>query len=177
MTTISQTEHTTEDITAVIIQSIFQNCEIIRNKQVPNSNIKTRPDFYIPSEQLIIEFDGYQHYNTSSVILRDRLKDVRYGEMGIKIIRIPYFVQLTRSVQQILFNDVSSTHVVYPHGFINNKALLPADFCELGIKRFVQDLNDYEFIAEEIILSLVNKINTASCIEEVLPPSLFYLAA
>lgn len=168
-------EYTTENITSEIIHDLFPNTQILCNKQVPNSGIKTRPDFYIPTENLIVEFDGFQHYNSSSVILRDRRKDVRYGEMGIKVIRIPYFVQLNHHMQVHLFGRRSVIDVEYQHGFIDPKALLPADFCELGIMRFVKDLDKYEIVYNDIVHSL-QLICESKLIEEVLPPSLFFLS-
>lgn len=45
----------------------------------------------------------------------------------------------------------------YPNGFIDKKAVLPSDFCELGIELFKNDLVKFEYHAQEIIESLKEK--------------------
>lgn len=56
-------------------------------------------DFYIPSKNLIIEFDGRQHfaetdhftYSYSKVLSHDAIKNKYCEEKGIELIRIPYW--------------------------------------------------------------------------------------
>ena len=53
--------------------------------------------------------------------------------------------------------------------------MLPADYCELGIKHFENDIKNFYYIKNEIIFSLKNKIKKYKDIKLVLPPSLNYL--
>jgi len=165
----------TEKTIPTELKNIFPGYEFVHNRQVPNSNLKTRPDFRNDELKLIIEFDGYLHYSKSSVIIMDNVKDSEYSNMGYKIIRIPYFIQLSHSVVKYLFNKDINITQNYPHGFIDDAALLPCDFCELGINKFSNDLNNFEFIKNDILQSIKNKIIQHNHINKVLPPSLEYL--
>ena len=65
--------------------------------------IRLRPDCRSESLKLIIEFDGLQHYTNPSVIVDDRVKTKVYEDGGYKVVRIPYFIQLTNEVVEIMF--------------------------------------------------------------------------
>ena len=68
----------------------------------PKTGFKLRCDFYIPSKNTVIEFDGIQHYeyvkefdkkNKEAFLerqYRDSVKDEYCKEKNIKLIRIPY---------------------------------------------------------------------------------------
>jgi hypothetical protein len=121
---------------------------------------KFRPDYVSTQHMIIVEFDGYLHYTKSKTILDDSNKDKIFSHLGYKIIRIPYFVQLDKRVMHKLFGDFvldSFDYVDYPHGFIDSKAVLPADFCSLGVQRFKSDLERFDFIRDEILKSLYIK--------------------
>ena len=137
-----------------------------------------RPDIFVPDKQLIVEFDGYRHYSQAHVILADAKKDELFRESGYTIVRCPYFVQLQSLVVRHLFgsyvND-SADFNVYPHGFIDNKALLPADFNELGVTKFRNNLRDFAFIKDDIVAGLENKVRQLGDPLRVYPPSLLSL--
>lgn len=146
-----------------------QNPNWIHDKIVPNSGINNRPDFRSDNLKLIVEFDGFQHYTQSSYIIKDEIKDSTYSKMGYTIVRIPYFVQLESRTISYLFGFNYEYKQTYPHGFIDKNAILPADFCELGIERFIKDLQRFSFIKTEIIESLIAK---SADIRTVIPQSL-----
>lgn len=134
------------------------------------------PDFVIEDLKLIIEYDGPRHYTQASTAVRDFKKTEVYTQHGYKVINIPYFVQLDEAVISDLFSDYkdelnsNSTFNIYPHGFISDKVILPADFCSLGVERFKKDLdNNFSYIRDDIILSLNNKITTRRSKLEVYP--------
>ena len=148
----------TEDSLEEFLKQIYPNKEIIRNKIVPNSNLKSRPDFRIEEEKIIVEFDVYKHYSLFETQSIDEIKYHQYTYMGYKVIRIPYFIQLSTDVIFKLFGiylpDFEQT---FPHGFIDNKALTPLDFNYNGLLKFRDDLIIFEKeIAEEILYSLVD---------------------
>lgn len=161
------------------LTQIFESCvpefQFVHNKTVPDSGIKSRPDYRFETIKLIVEFDGYRHYQNTAVILSDYQKDKIYSAMGYRIFRLPYFIQMTSKIISQLFNQTIPYNQTYPHGFIDEQALLPADFCELGIQRFLSDLNTFEDYKSEIIDSLQRKITEKKEINLVLPPSLHYL--
>lgn len=137
------------------------------------------PDFVIEDSKLIIEYDGPRHYTQSSTVIRDYKKQEVYTKYGYSIINIPYFVQLSEDVIDNLFGRYSSyMHSMeafnsYPHGFISPKVLLPSDFCSLGVKRFENELSDtFKYIANDIITSLNDKVNSKRTKHEVFPLSM-----
>jgi len=70
-------------------QKEFQDC---RN---PKTNRKLKFDFYVPEKNLLIEYDGFQHFNKVFVDItlvqyRDEIKNQYCKDNNIKLIRIPY---------------------------------------------------------------------------------------
>ena len=65
----------------------------------PQSNRRLRFDFYIPQYNIIIEYDGIQHFKVGGWATKEKLEQIQqYDEVknqycrkrGIKLIRIPY---------------------------------------------------------------------------------------
>lgn len=157
------------------LEYLYPQETFINNKIVPESGVMYRPDFRCDNLKLIIEFDGPQHYTQTKVMLRDFKKDEIYGAMGYKIIRIPCFVQLEAKTIKLLFDLNYEKELEFPHGFISKGATLPADFCELGIERFKQDLIYFDCIKSEIIESLNAKLLELGDKRLIVPKSLEYL--
>lgn len=168
-------KYLTETKLGEVLQTLYPHETIIHNKQVPSSNLKYRPDYRIDSLKMIIEFDGYLHYSSASKIKREKIKEFEYGKMGYSIKRIPYFVQVDSNTIKHIFNIEYEWELEFPHGFIDNKALLPCDFCEIGVQKFKMDLETYSFATSAITDSLKNKVNELGDVDVVLPPSLQYL--
>ena len=173
------TESTVENMLNEIVPSI----RFIRDRIVPNSLSRCRPDYRSVDLMLIIEFDGYKHYCSSQQIIRDYEKDKCYKNMGYTIFRIPYFIQITNKLIYEIFKNTKAKieenqikyNQTYPNGFIDKKATLPADFCELGIERFKHDIERFYYNKKDIIKSLINKINEINNKSLVIPNSLEYL--
>lgn len=71
-------------------------------------------DFYLPEYNLIIEFDGYQHYyevkkfgKLEVVQKHDAIKNKYCGDNGINIIRIPYWELEDNVVEWTLDNEIT----------------------------------------------------------------------
>lgn len=156
-----------EDRLYEALQKIY-NCDFLRNKTVPNSSINKRPDFRNDELKIIVEFDGDLHYRVRQRQKADTEKDEVYSKMGYKVIHIPYFVQLSSVVIKELFGVDMEWEQVYPHGFIDSKAMLPVDFNYYGIYRFRKDLKKFSYIKDDIIESLKDKIILLGK-DEVLP--------
>nr|WP_314488004.1 DUF559 domain-containing protein [uncultured Kingella sp.] len=150
----------------------FVHNKFVHNKMVPDSGIKNRPDYRFESLKLIVEFDGNQHYQDAAVIVRDRKKDRVYTAMGYRVLRIPYFVQMAQALLQECFGAPIVYRQVYPHGFIDAKAVLPANFCELGVQRFMADLVRFSAYRAGILQSLREKVAEKGDVDLVVPPSL-----
>ena len=63
-----------------------------------------RPDYRSENLKLIIEFDGLPHYQNPDIILKDYDDIKLYKSFGYKVVRIPYFIQLSKFAVKILFN-------------------------------------------------------------------------
>jgi len=75
------------------------------------SNIE--PDYFIESLGLVFEFDGPNHYTDSFKVMKDerKYKGLEYikkngDNFTIRIIRIPYYLQLTKDVAKFIFRDL-----------------------------------------------------------------------
>ena len=137
---------------------------------------RTRPDYRCDELKLIVEFDGYQHYTSAARILDDIIKDKSEEAEGYKVIRIPYFVQPSSLTVKMLFGIASTYQQQYPHGFIDKKCILPADYCQLGIDKFKTELdNKFSYIKSDIIASIEEKIEACADWRYVLPECLHYL--
>jgi len=128
--------------------------------KVPNSRTRWDMAFKDDSGSVVIcEFDGYHHYQDAFTIKRDMEKDIIAKNLGYKVVRFPYWIQLTSETLKIFFGlDVEITQD-FPHGFISKKALLPASFCELGVDRFLKELIALpENIKNDVLKSLTEKV-------------------
>ena len=77
------------------------------------ANYNMEADYFIESLGIIFEFDGPDHYNNPFKIIRDERK---YRELNsikkkgkkvkIRIIRIPYYYQLSKDVAKFIFDDL-----------------------------------------------------------------------
>ena len=129
----------------------------------------------IVNDKYMIEFDGYQHYTSSSCIERDGLKDATWEleKEENRVIRIPYFVQLTTKTFNFFFKDIienlNKTIEIkcnYEHGFIDKKAILPADFCTYGERRFIYEMQQLPSdVCGDIIISLINQLEKKEAVE------------
>lgn len=145
----------TEDKLEHYLSQIFPGTIWERNKIVPDSGIKSRPDFRCDELKLIVEFDGYQHFTSSKVQQGDYLKDAVYEEMGYRVIRIPYFIQLSSRMISYLFGVDCDVPQVYPHGFIDSKVVYPCDYNIPGTKTYIDIIRGlveagYHDVADQI---------------------------
>ena len=166
MTKIYLTEQSLEHDLKVI----FPNCRIEPQYRIT----PYKYDYAVyttDGRKLLVEYDGFLHYQMSAQQRRDKTKDYLAKMHEFEIVRIPYFVQLEPRTIKILFGVDCEYEQIYPHGFISKDCKLPADFNEGGIDRFVNiDLEKFSIIKEEIIQSLANRKENS---EEVWPCSLF----
>jgi hypothetical protein len=83
-------------------------------------------------------------------------------------------VQLDQKINKLLFNniigDFSNYFEFFPHGFISSNVVLPACFCELGIDKFINDLeNNFNIVKADILNSLIYKIKSIGDSRLVIP--------
>lgn len=79
----------------------------VNNKTIKDGDGKSltrcKPDYHSPSLKLVIEFDGVLHYQNPENLIRDIKNTKIYENLGYKVVRIPYFIQLSNSAIIELF--------------------------------------------------------------------------
>jgi len=106
---------------------------------------KIRPDYRSESLKLIIEFDGLPHYKNPAVIEKDYINQKVYEDNGYKVVRIPYFIQLSNEVVEKLFGVKVPDPLfdaTIPSLGINGQHS-PAYLCPAGIRRMAKEFLDY----------------------------------
>lgn len=133
-----------EDYLVVIFPEIKEE-EWIYNKGIPHSGLNRRPDYRCEKLKLIIEVDGLPHYQKPDVIRKDEDTTKKYEELGYKVVRIPYFIQLTNEVIYNMFDRIISEPMFNPDiPSIGIKGLnTPAYCCPAGIRRMAKELKKY----------------------------------
>jgi len=134
------TTYLTEELLGRFIKERFIN-EKIHNQYKIN---KFRVDYFLETINLVIEFNGYRHYSESKNIERDNLLIKLCVDEHIKILFIPYFVQLDSLIIRYYFEHYQLYNYEdfnsYSHGFIDSKAMRPYDFCFQGLVRYFSEL-------------------------------------
>ena len=135
------------------LEVIYPGYDWIHDKAlgiIDGVNYRTRPDYRCEEHKIIVEFDGLLHYSNPEQILKDRKNTEIYESLGYKVIRIPYFIQLTNKNVEKLFG-VKVYMDLFPVGVSSLNIELkntPAYLCVDGIKRMAEDFmefpDDYE---------------------------------
>lgn len=122
-----------------------------------NVNYKIRPDYRSDSLRMIVEFDGMPHYTDPAVIIKDDNNSNIYRQNGYKVVRIPYFIQLTNDAVEKLFGVKVKEplfNVTYPSlGGVEMKHN-PSCLCPEGLKRMAKEFKSFPEQYEINILSL-----------------------
>jgi len=113
--------------------------------EIDGKKYRSRPDYRSEILKLIVEFDGLQHYTKPDIIEKDfRLTEV-YKELGYKVVRIPYFIQLTNKAVKTLF-DVDVVEELFDDQIssLGIRGLnTPAYLCPAGLKRMAHEFKAF----------------------------------
>jgi hypothetical protein len=123
-----------------------------------------------------VEFDGPEHYRNSLKIKADREKDEIASRANVRIVRFPYWVQLTSETLLHYFGREARVVQSFAHGFITTK-LFPASFCELGVERFVRELDELPGSVRSSVIASLRHRTEEHGIEYVMPQELRLLLA
>lgn len=106
---------------------------------------RIRPDYLCEEEKIIIEFDGLQHYTNPENIRKDRKNQAIYEGEGFKVIRIPYFINLTKEVIQEMFGITVIDEKFDPAvpSMSAKWSNTPAYCCYQGIMRMAEEFKRY----------------------------------
>jgi hypothetical protein len=124
---------------------------------------KIRPDYRSESLKLIIEFDGLPHYKNPNTIEKDYINQKVYENNGYKVVRIPYFIQLSNDVVEKLFGITvkeSLFNATIPSLGINGRQSL-AYLCPAGIRRMAKEFLEYPEQYQVNLKALKNSDNPA----------------
>ena len=106
---------------------------------------RKRPDYRSETLKLIIEVDGLPHYTNPQNILKDKETTLLYESFGYKVVRIPYFIQLTNNaVKQLFDRDVEEPlfdENIPSLGVKGNNT--PAFLCYAGIERMKEEFRKF----------------------------------
>lgn len=139
---------------------------------VPGSRRRWDMAYEIEGHTTVVEFDGDVHYCNSLKIKIDGEKDAVAAQLGYAVVRFPYWVQLTTETLQHFFGLSRHIDQDFPHGFITTK-VFPASFSELGLTRFVKELNALPSATREsVVQSLRDRVKEYRAVKWVLPTKL-----
>lgn len=130
------------------LEVIYPDYKWIHDKALGNINgvsYRTRPDYRCEEHKIIVEFDGIVHYSNPEQILKDYKNTETYEKLGYKVIRIPYFIQLTNKNVEKLFGVKVYTDL-FPVGVPSLSVELkntPAYLCPLGIERMAREFKSF----------------------------------
>ncbi|MFN8294975.1 MAG: DUF559 domain-containing protein [Chitinophagales bacterium] len=120
----------------------------IHDKALGNINgtiYRSRPDYRSEKLKLIIEFDGLQHYTKPDIIEKDIKTTELYQGFGYKVVRIPYFIQLSNKAVKTLF-DVDIDEPLFDET-ISSLGIqgqnTPAYLCPAGVRRMAKEFRKF----------------------------------
>lgn len=123
----------------------IEESDWIHDKKIDGCIKNIRPDYRCDMLKLIIEFDGIPHYTKPSRILKDKENEEIYNNMGYKVVRIPYFIQLTNdAIKQLFGRDVKEKmfNGIFPSIGVKGQNT-PAYLCNEGLKRMAKDFKKF----------------------------------
>lgn len=127
--------------------------------------------YHGPNGLVAVEYDGDAHYRDAIKIRADREKDHLALTMGIQVVRVPYWIQLTTATLKHYFDIDATVTQDFPHGFITTK-LFPASYCEMGVARFRSELDGLPTdVRSAVVQSLADRASEHG-VEYVLPSAL-----
>jgi len=137
---------------------------------------RRRWDMGFDSDQgrVVVEFDGDEHYRNALKVKADLEKDAAAASDGIRVVRVPYWVQLDSNTFRHYFGFDAEIEQDFPHGFITTR-IFPASFCEMGIERFRRELEELPSAARNAVLKSLHARAEEHGVEYVLPSNLRHL--
>ena len=113
--------------------------------EVSGVRYRTRPDYRSLKSKLIIEFDGLQHYTKPDIIEKGIKNTEQYKKLGYTVVRIPYFIQLSKNAVKTLF-DKEVSEDLFDESVSSLSAIgqnSPAYLCPAGVKRMAEEFKKF----------------------------------
>ena len=134
-------------VTGYLVQSKLESAirEIVgesswmgREVKLPDSRRRWDMAYESHGRTVVVEFDGDEHYRNTLKFKIDEEKDADAKKHGVRVVRIPYWIQLTTETLAHYFQLSAEVVQNFPHGFIETK-IFPASYCEMGVRRFQRE--------------------------------------
>ncbi|MCP9754698.1 DUF559 domain-containing protein [Lacihabitans sp. CCS-44] len=113
--------------------------------KIDEVSYRSRPDYRSDDLKIIVEFDGLPHYTNPDIIEKDKKNTDLYNSFGFKVVRIPYFIQMTKEAVKTLFGIEVSEDLF--DGTIPSLGIkgrnTPAYLCPAGIKRMAEEFKKF----------------------------------
>lgn len=134
-----------EEYLAVIFPTVT---DWVHNKTVDTIpkelKCRKRPDYRSETLKLIVEFDGTPHYTEPKVIRADMENTKFYESFGYKVVRIPFFIQLSNAAVKELFGvDVAEPLFNEDIPSIGLGGANPANICWAGLCRMAKEFRRF----------------------------------
>lgn len=165
----------TEAKLAVAIAQLVGDAWVGGQVKLPGSRRRFDLAFLEHGTTVLVEYDGDEHYRDTMKIKADRQKDALAAENGMRLVRVPYWVQLDQTMARHWFGLEAEIEQSFPHGFISTK-LFPASFCDLGIARFRRELDSLPATVRDGVVASLRERIAEHGIEYVLPAELRAIA-
>ena len=109
-----------------------------------------RPDSRCDELNLIVEFDGVDHYQNTLVVMKDAERDNWFESLGYTTVRIPYWIQLSNTMISHLFGvHMNEPMCQLDESFCdtinkdNGLSISVGNMCEAGRYRFIREVTSY----------------------------------
>lgn len=139
-----------------------------REVRLPVGRRRWDMSYCIQDQVTVVEFDGDEHYRNTLKIKADEEKDRIAADYGFRVVRFPYWVQLTTETLAHYFGLAAQVQQDFPHGFITTK-IFPASFCELGLVRFERELASLLPVTRDAVLLSLREQAAEHGVQYVVP--------
>lgn len=106
--------------------------------KLDGKKLRIRSDYRSDKLKLVVEFDGTQHCEKPEVIRRDLWNTEAYRRLGYKVVRIPYFIQLTQEAVKMLFGVKTGPLFDVKYPSLGTGRGSPACLPHAGLKRMAR---------------------------------------
>ena len=157
---------------------LFSDNDFVYDKIIPkdiqkcrsccNDYRRYRPDARSERLNLIVEFDGIQHYQNLKSVFNDKERDLWASRLGYKTVRIPYWLQLSKINVKYLFDIDVDSLCELKYGMFDSPdndfglSISPASYCQLGIERFVSQFLLMPSESQDILMTDMELVSQAN---------------
>lgn len=161
-----------------IPKDIFESRQIMHGHKADKYRTY-RPDARVEDLNLIVEFDGIDHYQNVSVILKQDDRDRWMNNLGYRVVRIPFYTQLSALNIKHLFGVEVEVCCPYPSGWLSSAKTkyslnqnCPSNFCYQGELKFIKEYESFPIYTQFEIRKTLQEALKHYSWEWVLSPNL-----